>query len=138
MDRSLAEGDPHSVLEGMIIGAYAMGAHKGFIYSRAEKPLAIKRFRIALKQAQEHGLLGKNIFGSGFDFDIELREGAGAFVCGEETALIASIEGKRGMPRPRPPFPAQSGLWGKPTNINNVKSYATVPVIIDKGADWFS
>ncbi len=138
MDRSLAEGDPHSVLEGMIIGAFAMGANKGFIYSRAEKPLAIKRFRIALKQARERELLGKNIFGSGFDFDIELREGAGAFVCGEETALIASIEGKRGMPSPRPPFPAQSGLWGKPTNINNVKSYATVPVIIANGADWYS
>lgn len=138
MDRSLAEGDPHSVLEGMIIGAYAMGANKGFIYSRAEKPLAIKRFRTALKQAQEKGFLGDNLWGSGFNFDIELREGAGAFVCGEETALIASIEGKRGMPRPRPPFPAQSGLWGKPTNINNVKSYATVPVIITNGADWFA
>jgi NADH-quinone oxidoreductase subunit F len=138
MDRSLAEGDPHSVLEGMIIAAYAMGANKGFIYSRAEKPLAIKRFRTALKQAQERGFLGNDLFGSGFDFDIELREGAGAFVCGEETALIASIEGKRGMPRPRPPFPAQEGLWGKPTNINNVKSYATVPVIIANGADWFA
>jgi NADH-quinone oxidoreductase subunit F len=138
MDRSLAEGDPHSVLEGMIIGAFAMGANQGFIYSRAEKPLAIKRFRIALQQAQERGFLGENLFGSGFNFNIELREGAGAFVCGEETALIASIEGKRGMPRPRPPFPAQSGLWGKPTNINNVKSYATVPVIIEKGADWFA
>ena len=138
MDRSLAEGDPNSVLEGMLIGAFAMGAHKGFIYSRAEKPLAIKRFRIALQQARGMGFLGKNIFNSGFDFDIELREGAGAFVCGEETALIASIEGKRGMPSPRPPFPAQSGLWGKPTNINNVKSYATVPVIITNGADWFA
>ncbi len=138
MDRSLAEGDPHSVLEGMLIAAFAIGASQGYIYSRAEKPLAIKRFRIALKQAQENGFLGKNIFNSGFDFKIELREGAGAFVCGEETALIASIEGKRGMPSPRPPFPAQSGLWGKPTNINNVKSYASVPVIIANGADWYN
>jgi NADH:ubiquinone oxidoreductase subunit F (NADH-binding)/(2Fe-2S) ferredoxin/Pyruvate/2-oxoacid:ferredoxin oxidoreductase delta subunit len=137
MDRSLAEGDPHSVLEGMIIAAFAIGAHRGFIYSRAEKPLAIKRFRIALQQARESNFLGKNLFGSAFDLEVELREGAGAFVCGEETALIASIEGKRGMPTPRPPFPAQSGLWGKPTNINNVKSYASVPVIIDKGAEWF-
>jgi len=138
MDSSLAEGDPQSIIEGMIIGAFAMGAHKGFIYSRAEKGLAIKRYKIALKQAYERGFLGKNILGSNWDLDIELREGAGAFVCGEETALIASIEGKRGMPRPRPPFPAQSGLWGKPTNINNVKTYSIVPLIIDKGADWFA
>jgi NADH-quinone oxidoreductase subunit F len=138
MDRSLAEGDPHSVIEGMIIGGFAMGASKGFIYCRAEKPLAIVRFRKAIQTASASGMLGKNIFGSGFDFDIELREGAGAFVCGEETALIASIEGKRGSPRPRPPFPAVSGLWGKPTNINNVKSYAFVPIIIEKGADWFA
>jgi NADH-quinone oxidoreductase subunit F len=138
MDRSLAEGDPHAVIEGMIIGAFAMGANKGFIYCRAEKPLAIIRFRKAIETARAAKMLGKNIFGSGFDFDIELREGAGAFVCGEETALIASIEGKRGSPRPRPPFPAVSGLWGKPTNINNVKSYAFVPVIISKGAKWFS
>jgi NADH-quinone oxidoreductase subunit F len=138
MDRSLAEGDPHSVVEGMIIGGFAMGAAKGFIYCRAEKPLAIIRFRKAIETARQAGMLGKNIFKSGFDFDIELREGAGAFVCGEETALIASIEGKRGSPRPRPPFPAVSGLWGKPTNINNVKSYAFVPIIIEKGAKWFS
>jgi NADH-quinone oxidoreductase subunit F len=138
MDSSLAEGDPNSILEGMIIGAFAMGAHQGYIYSRAEKPLAIKSLKIALKQAKARNFLGKNLFGSGFDFDIDLREGAGAFVCGEETALIASIEGRRGMPKPRPPFPAQSGLWGKPTNINNVKSYATVPVIIEKGAEWFN
>ena len=138
MDRSLAEGDPHSVIEGMIIGGFAMGASKGFIYCRAEKPLAIIRFRKAIETAQKARMLGKNIFGSGFDFDIELREGAGAFVCGEETALIASIEGKRGSPRPRPPFPAVSGLWGKPTNINNVKSYAFVPIIIERGAKWFS
>lgn len=138
MDRSLAEGDPHSVLEGMIISGYAIGANKGFIYSRAEKPLAIQRFKVALKQAEENGFLGENIFRSGFNFNIEIREGAGAFVCGEETALIASIEGKRGMPRPRPPFPAQSGLWGKPTNINNVKSYANIPGIITHGADWFA
>ncbi len=138
MDRSLAEGDPHSVIEGMIIGGYAIGASKGFIYCRAEKPLAIIRFRKAIQTARQAMMLGKNIFGSGFDFDIELREGAGAFVCGEETALIASIEGKRGSPRPRPPFPAVSGLWGKPTNINNVKSYAFVPIIIERGAKWFS
>jgi NADH-quinone oxidoreductase subunit F len=138
MDRSLAEGDPHSVIEGMIIGGFAMGASKGFIYCRAEKPLAIIRFRKAIETAQKARMLGKNIFGSGFDFDIELREGAGAFVCGEETALIASIEGKRGSPRPRPPFPAVSGLWGKPTNINNVKSYAFIPIIIERGAKWFS
>jgi NADH-quinone oxidoreductase subunit F len=138
MDRSLAEGDPHSVIEGMIIGGFAMGASKGFIYCRAEKPLAIVRFRKAIQTAQKAGMLGPNIFGSGFNFDIELREGAGAFVCGEETALIASIEGKRGSPRPRPPFPAVSGLWGKPTNINNVKSYAFIPIIIEKGAQWFS
>jgi NADH-quinone oxidoreductase subunit F len=138
MDRSLAEGDPHAVLEGMIIGGFAMGANKGYIYCRAEKPLAIVRFRKAIETAQAANMLGKNLFGSGFDFDIELREGAGAFVCGEETALIASIEGKRGSPRPRPPFPAVSGLWGKPTNINNVKSYAFVPIIIEKGAEWFA
>jgi NADH-quinone oxidoreductase subunit F len=138
MDRSLAEGDPHSVIEGMIIGGFAMGASQGFIYCRAEKPLAIIRFRKAIETAQKARMLGKNIFGSGFDFDIELREGAGAFVCGEETALIASIEGKRGSPRPRPPFPAVSGLWGKPTNINNAKSYAFIPIIIEKGAKWFA
>jgi len=138
MDRSLGEGDPHSILEGMLIAAYAIGAEKGFIYCRAEYPLAVKRLRHAIKQAREYGLLGENILGSGFSFDIELKEGAGAFVCGEETALMRSIEGKRGTPRPRPPFPATSGLWGKPTNINNVKTYACIPLIMLKGADWFS
>ncbi|MBN1368312.1 MAG: FAD-dependent oxidoreductase [Dehalococcoidales bacterium] len=138
MDRSLLEGDPFTVIEGMTIGAYAVGATQGFIYCRAEKPLAIKRVRIALKQVVEQHFLGENIFNSGFNFNIELREGAGAFVCGEETALMASIEGKRGMPNPRPPFPAEFGLWGKPTNINNVKSLGVVPVIIEKGADWYS
>ncbi|MDD4859436.1 MAG: NADH-quinone oxidoreductase subunit NuoF [Dehalococcoidales bacterium] len=138
MNRMLVEGDPHSVLEGMIIGAYAMGATRGFIYCRAEKPLAIERLKLALEQAQEAGFLGKNILGSGFDFDIELREGAGAFVCGEETALMASIEGKRGMPNPRPPFPAQSGLWGKPTNINNVETWANVSAILQHSADWYT
>ena len=138
MDRSLDEGDPHSIIEGMAIAAYAIGAQRGFIYCRAEYPLAVKRLRHAIKQAREYGLLGENILGTGFSFDIELKEGAGAFVCGEETALMHSIEGKRGMPRPRPPFPATSGLWGKPTNINNVKSYACVPQIILKGADWFA
>jgi len=138
MDRSLDEGDPHSILEGMLIAAYAIGAKKGFIYCRAEYPLAVKRFRHAIGQARGYGFLGDNILGTDFSFDIELKEGAGAFVCGEETALMASVMGERGMPRPRPPFPATSGLWGKPTNINNVKSYATVPQIILKGADWFA
>jgi len=138
MDRSLIEGDPHSVIEGMTIAAYAIGASKGFVYCRAEYPLAIKRLRLAISQAKEYGLLGENIFDTDFSFDLEVMEGAGAFVCGEETALMASIEGRRGEPRPRPPFPANSGLWGKPTNINNVKSYATVPQIILKGSGWFS
>ncbi len=138
MDRSILEADPHAVVEGMIIAAYAIGAAQGYVYCRAEKPLAIHRLRIALRQAAEHGFVGENILGSNFSFNIEVREGAGAFVCGEETALMMSIEGERGMPRPRPPFPAISGLWGKPTNINNVKSYATVPVIINQGADWYS
>ncbi|MBN1657039.1 MAG: FAD-dependent oxidoreductase [Anaerolineae bacterium] len=138
MDRSIVEGNPHRVLEGMIIGAYAMGATRGFVYIRAEYPLAIKHLEIALAQMHQHGLLGENILGSGFDLEIEIRIGAGAFVCGEETALMASIEGKAGEPRPRPPFPAQSGLWGKPTNINNVKSWANVPLIIDRGAEWFA
>jgi NADH-quinone oxidoreductase subunit F len=138
MDRSLLEADPHSVLEGMLIAAYAIGAQKGFIYVRAEYPLAIKRLKIAIAQAQERGFLGKQILGTQFSFDLEIFEGAGAFVCGEETALIASIEGKRGMPRTRPPYPVESGLWGKPTNINNVKSYAGVPHIIRNGADWYS
>ena len=138
MDRSLLEGDPHSVIEGMIIGAYAIGANQGVIYCRAEYPLAIKRLNIALNQARENGFLGKNIAGiNGFNFDIYLKEGAGAFVCGEETALIASVEGKRGMPRKRPPFPAELGLWGKPTNINNVETWANVPVIIRNGASEY-
>jgi len=138
MDRSTMEADPHTVIEGMIIAAYAIGASEGYIYIRAEYPLAVKRVRLALKQAEKEGFLGENILESGFNFHIHVKEGAGAFVCGEETALMASIEGKRGMPRPRPPFPAQSGLWGKPTNINNVKSLATVPVIIANGAEWYA
>lgn len=138
MDRSTMEGDPHTVIEGMTIGAYAIGASEGYIYIRAEYPLAVKRVRMAIKQAEEKGLSGNNILGSKFSFHIHVKEGAGAFVCGEETALMASIEGKRGMPRSRPPFPATSGLWGKPSNINNVKSLATVPVIIARGADWFA
>ena len=138
MDRSILEGDPHAVLEGMAIMAYAVGAHLGYIYVRAEYPIAVSRLRIAIEQAHEYGLLGKDIFGTGFDFDIEIRLGAGAFVCGEETALIASIEGKRGMPRPKPPFPAAHGVWGKPTSINNVETLANVPQIINKGAAWYS
>ncbi|TFG17506.1 MAG: 4Fe-4S dicluster domain-containing protein [Promethearchaeota archaeon] len=138
MDRTLLESDPHSVIEGMCIGAYAIGATQGFIYLRAEYKLAIRRFDIAIKQARMKGFLGKNIFGTGFNFDIQLKKGAGAFVCGEETALMASIEGKRGNPRPRPPFPAQSGLWGKPTNINNVKTWATIPHIFSMGAKEYS
>nr|PZN05456.1 MAG: NADH-quinone oxidoreductase subunit NuoF [Bacillota bacterium] len=138
MDRSIMEGDPHSVLEGMLIGAYAIGADEGYIYVRAEYPLAIKRLRTALAQAEEMGLIGKNILGTDFSFTLHIKEGAGAFVCGEETALIASIEGKRGMPRPRPPFPATSGLWGKPTNINNVETWANVPIIIRNGAEWYA
>jgi NADH:ubiquinone oxidoreductase subunit F (NADH-binding)/(2Fe-2S) ferredoxin len=138
MDRSTLEGDPHSVLEAMTICGKAIGANQGFIYIRAEYPLAIHRLEIAMKQAREYGLLGENILGSGFDFDIEIRLGAGAFVCGEETALLQSIEGKRGMPQPRPPFPAVKGLWGKPTVINNVETWANIPVIITKGGNWFS
>jgi NADH-quinone oxidoreductase subunit F len=138
MDRSTMEGDPHTVIEGLIIAAYAIGASEGYIYCRAEYPLAIKRLRIAIKQAEEKGFLGKNILGSRFNFAVHIKEGAGAFVCGEETALMASIEGRRGMPRSRPPFPAQSGLWGKPTTINNVKTLASIPVIISKGADWYA
>jgi NADH:ubiquinone oxidoreductase subunit F (NADH-binding)/(2Fe-2S) ferredoxin len=137
MDRSVLEGDPHSVLEGMAIAGYAIGAQKGYIYIRAEYPLAVKRLEIAIKQARAAGLLGKNIFGTNFSFDIELRMGAGAFVCGEETALINSIEGKRGEPRKKPPFPAQKGVFGKPTVINNVETLANVPVIIEKGAQFF-
>ncbi|MBT9165218.1 MAG: NADP-reducing hydrogenase subunit HndC [candidate division WS2 bacterium] len=138
MDRSLLEGDPHSVLEGMFIGAYAIGTTEGYIYVRAEYPLAVKRLRIAIAQMEEHNLLGDNILGSGLSFHIKVKEGAGAFVCGEETALIASIEGWRGMPRSRPPFPAQKGLWGKPTIINNVKTFANIPLIIGRGSEWFA
>jgi NADH-quinone oxidoreductase subunit F/NADP-reducing hydrogenase subunit HndC len=138
MDRSTIEGDPHSVIESMIVCGKAIGSHQGFVYIRAEYPLAVDRLKIALQQAREAGLLGKNILGSGFDFDIEIRLGAGAFVCGEETALMRSIEGKRGMPTPKPPFPAQAGLWGKPTVINNVETWANIPVILNKGAEWFN
>ncbi len=138
MDRSTLEGDPHSILEAMTIAGYAIGADKGFVYIRAEYPLAIKRLETAIEQAHEYGLLGQDILGSGFSFDIELRFGAGAFVCGEETALLASIEGKRGMPNPRPPFPAVKGLWGCPTVINNVETLANIPVILQKGSLWFS
>ncbi|XMB71718.1 NADH-quinone oxidoreductase subunit NuoF [Mycoplasmatota bacterium WC30] len=137
MDRAVLEGDPHSVLEAMAICGYAIGADTGYIYIRAEYPVAVERLEIAIKQANELGLLGKNIFDSGFDFKIEIRLGAGAFVCGEETALIASIEGERGMPRNKPPFPAVRGLFGKPTNVNNVETFANVPVVFLKGADWF-
>jgi NADH-quinone oxidoreductase subunit F/NADP-reducing hydrogenase subunit HndC len=138
MDRSVLEGDPHAVLEGMIIAGLAIRAKQGYIYCRAEYPLAIKRLQIAIDQARENGLLGKDILGSGFDFDIEIFHGAGAFVCGEETALITSIEGNRGMPRSRPPYPANSGLYGKPTLLNNVKTYANIPLIISNGSKWFA
>ena len=138
MDRALLEGDPHSILEGLMIGGYAIGANKGYIYVRIEYPSAIEKLKIAIAEAKEFGLLGENIFGSGFDFDIEIRLGAGAFVCGEETALIASIEGKRGMSRNKPPFPAAKGLWGKPTIINNVETLANIPAVIFQGAEWFS
>jgi len=137
MDRSIMEGNPHRVLEGMIIGAYAIGAHKGFVYIRNEYPLAVKHLRTAITQAEEYGLLGENILDSGFDFTVEIRLGSGAFVCGEETALMASIEDRIGEPRPRPPYPTESGLWGKPTNINNVETWANVPLIVGRGADWF-
>ena len=138
MDRSVLEGDPHCVLEAMTIAGYAIGAHQGYIYVRAEYPIAVERLKIALKQAHEYGLLGKNILGSGFDFDIDIRLGAGAFVCGEETALMTSIEGHRGEPRPRPPFPAVKGLFEKPTILNNVETWANINPIITKGAEWFS
>jgi NADH-quinone oxidoreductase subunit F len=138
MDRSTLEGDPHSVIEGMIIGAFTIGASQGYVYCRAEYPLAVERLNIAINQAHEAGLLGKNILGSKFNFDLEIRMGSGAFVCGEETALMASIEGKRGEPRPRPPFPTQAGLWGKPTVLNNVETFANINIIIDKGGDWFA
>ena len=137
MDRSILEGDPHAVIEAMAIAGYAVGANQGYIYIRAEYPIAVKRLGIAIAQAREYGLLGKNIFESGFDFDLEIRLGAGAFVCGEETALITSIEGHRGEPRPRPPFPAVKGLWQKPTLLNNVETYANIGQIILNGADWF-
>ena len=138
MDRSVLEGDPHALLEAMAIAGYAIGADEGWVYVRAEYPIAVKRLNIAIEQAREMGLLGKNIFGTDFSFDIHIRLGAGAFVCGEETALLTSIEGNRGEPRPRPPFPAVKGLWGKPTIINNVETYANIPQIILNGADWFT
>ncbi|TRZ53004.1 MAG: NADH-quinone oxidoreductase subunit NuoF [Dehalococcoidia bacterium] len=138
MDRSLLEGDPHAVLEGMLIGAYAIGATEGYIYIRAEYPLAIQRLKVALQQIKKYGLLGDNILGSNFSFNMKIKEGAGAFVCGEETAMMASIEGKRGMPRSRPPFPAQSGLWGKPTNINNVETWGNVSAILQRSGDWYA
>ena len=138
MDRSVLEGDPHSLIEAMAIAGYAIGASQGRVYVRAEYPIAVKRLQIAIDQAREYGLLGKDIFGTGFDFDLELRLGAGAFVCGEETALMTSIEGKRGEPRPRPPFPAVKGLYQKPTILNNVETYANIAQIILKGADWFA
>ncbi|MCK4266903.1 MAG: NAD(P)H-dependent oxidoreductase subunit E, partial [Thermoplasmata archaeon] len=138
MNRSLLEGDPHAVLEGMLIAAYAIGASKGYIYVRAEYPLAIKRLNNALAQMREFDLLDDNILGSDFSFEMKIKEGAGAFVCGEETALMASIMGQRGMPRPRPPFPATSGLWGKPTTINNVETLGTVATIIREGKEWYS
>jgi NADP-reducing hydrogenase subunit HndC len=138
MDRSVLEGDPHSVIEAMTIGAYAIGAHQGYVYVRAEYPLAVERLSLAIEKAREFGMLGDNILASGFSFDLEIRVGAGAFVCGEETALIASIEGKRGEPRPKPPFPAVHGLWGKPTLINNVETFANIPAIFQKGIEWFT
>ena len=138
MDRSLLEGDPHAIVEGMLLGAYAMGANEGYIYCRAEYPLAIKRLLRTIETAKEYGLLGQNILGTDFCFELHVKEGAGAFVCGEETALMASIEGQRGMPRPRPPFPANKGLWGKPSNINNVETWANVPAIIRNGGAWYA
>ena len=138
MDRAVIEGDPHKLLEGMAIAAYAIGASKAYVYIRAEYPLAIARLKIAIDQAREYGILGDNIFNTGIDFDIKVKMGAGAFVCGEETALIHSIEGKRGMPRPRPPFPTTSGLFEKPTVINNVETLSNVSTIIEKGSEWFT
>jgi len=138
MDRSVLEGDPHSVIEAMAIAGYAIGANQGYVYVRAEYPIAVKRLGIAIQQAREYGLLGKNIFGTDFSFDVDIRLGAGAFVCGEETALMTSIEGHRGEPRPRPPFPAVKGLWQKPTLLNNVETYANIPQIILKGPEWFA
>ena len=138
MDRSILEGDPHAVIEAMAIAGYAIGADEGYVYVRAEYPIAVNRLEIAIKQAREYGLLGKDIFGTGFNFDINIRLGAGAFVCGEETALLTSIEGHRGEPRPRPPFPAVKGLFGKPTIINNVETYANIAQIINNGVEWFT
>ncbi len=138
MDRSILEGDPHSLIEAMAIAGYAIGANQGYVYVRAEYPIAVHRLNVAIKQAREYGLLGNNIFGTDFSFDLEIRLGAGAFVCGEETALITSIEGHRGEPRPRPPFPAVKGLWGKPTILNNVETYANIPIIFNKGVEWFT
>ena len=138
MDRSVLEGDPHVVIEAMAIAGYAIGASQGYVYIRAEYPIAVHRLQVAIDQAREYGLLGNNIFGTDFCFDLDIKLGAGAFVCGEETALMTSIEGKRGEPRPRPPFPAVKGLFGKPTILNNVETYANVPQIILKGADWFA
>jgi len=138
MNRRVLESDPHAVVEGMIIAAYAIGSAQGYVYCRAEYPIAVQNLNLAIQQAREMGFLGQNIFGTDFSFDLEVRMGAGAFVCGEETALMSSIEGRRGEPRPRPPFPAQAGLWGKPSNINNVETYANVPQIILNGADWFA
>jgi NADP-reducing hydrogenase subunit HndC len=138
MDRSLMEGDPHSIVEGMVIGAYAVGASQGFIYVREEYPIAIEHLSLAIKKAEEYGLLGNDIMGSGFNFSIQINKGAGAFVCGEETSLMISIEGKSGMPRSRPPYPAIEGLWGKPTIINNVETLGNIPLIISKGADEYA
>ena len=138
MDRSVLEGDPHAVIEGMLIAAYAIGADEGYVYVRAEYPLAIKRLRLAIEAANRLGYLGKNIMGTDFSFQLKIKEGAGAFVCGEETALLASIEGERGMPRPRPPFPANSGLWGKPTCLNNVETFANIPLIFRIGVEEYT
>ena len=138
MDRSVLEGDPHTIIEAMSIAAYAVGANQGYIYIRAEYPIAVKRLQIAIKQAKEYGILGNNVLGTDFSFDLELRLGAGAFVCGEETALLTSIQGNRGEPKSRPPFPAVKGLWGKPTLLNNVETYANIPVIINNGPEWFN
>jgi len=138
MDRSVLEGDPHSVIEAMAMAGYAIGSSQGYVYVRAEYPLAVERLSLALRQARDFGLLGDDILGTGFDFDLEIRMGSGAFVCGEETALMTSIEGNRGEPRPRPPFPAQKGLWGMPSLLNNVETYANVPAIILKGPEWFA
>ncbi len=137
MDRSILEGDPHSIIEAMAIAGYAIGASEGRIYIRAEYPLAVNRLKIAMDQAKEYGLLGENILGTGFNFNIEIKYGAGAFVCGEETALIHSIEGERGEPTYKPPFPAEAGLWNKPTVVNNVETLANIPAIINRGADWY-